>query len=247
MNRYTVVLCLAFAAALSACGARNVPLQDLGPDALFQRGVQQLEDRRWDDALRSLGQFVSQHPGDRRTEEARFLQAEAYFGKKEYVTAASEYVRLANDYSGGEFADDARFRACEAYVSLSPKPQLDQSYTFAAIEHCESLIAWYPTSEFSPRARQIVEEMRDKLAQKAYLSGTYYQKQRAYDSSIIYFDTVVREYPGTAFAPRALLQLVEVYRSLGYTEEMETSRTRLLRDYPSSPEAAQARAVTLPG
>lgn len=235
----------AMAAALGACGARGPLLHELGPDPLYEHGMQKLEAEEWEEAIRAFAQLTSRFPNDARVEEVRFQLGNAYFGKKEYVSAAAEYVRLATDYPSGRFADDARYQTCEAYYRLSPKPQLDQQYTQAAIEHCEALVAYFPQSEFAPKARALVDDLYAKLAHKVLLNGEYYYKRQAFDSSIIYFEDLLARYPGSPYAAKALLRLVQIYHRLGYDEEMEAAKARLLREFPETAEADQAREITL--
>lgn len=239
------VLLAAALFALGACGGRGPILQQLGPDELYELGQRKMESRDWQDAIRAFEQLTARFPGDPRIEEVRFRIGEAYFGKKDYITAAAEFVRLASDYPSGEYADDARFRTCESYYALSPKPQLDQEYTLAAISHCEALIAYHPQSEYVERARERIETLHDKLARKVYLNGEYYYKRRALDSSILYYEALLRDFPRSAYAPKALLRLVQVYQRLRYREEMEAARDRLLREFPGSEEANLAQEISL--
>ena len=136
---------------------------------------------------------------------------------------------------------------CDSYREVSPKPQLDQEYTRAALEHCESLIAYYPDSEFVERAQEIITEMRDKLAMKLFYVGEYYYKRRAWDSAILSFNDVLERYPQTAAAPRALLHLFRTYQELGYEQEARDTRERLLREFPDSEQAREVRDVTVAG
>jgi outer membrane protein assembly factor BamD len=231
---------------LGACASGGPQLNQLEPDALYQLAQRKLEQRSWGEAIRALDQFTARFPGDARTEEARFQLGRAYFEKKDYVTAAGELVRLASDYPSGRFADNARFTTCEAYYRLSPKPQLDQEYTRAAIEHCDALIVNFPQSEYTPKAEQLIGDLREKLAAKVFLSGEYYYKRKALDSSIIYYEGVLRDYPATSYAPKSLLRLVQIYQRLNYEEEMAAARDRLLHEYPDSPEAKQAQEIAPP-
>lgn len=229
----------------SGCASGGPNLYQLGPDALYERGVQEFESKRWNDAIRAFEQIVQRHPMDPRIEEVRFLIGSAYFEKKDYVTAAAEFVRVATDYPRGEYAEEARFKTCEAYFELSPRPQLDQEYTQAAIEHCGALLDSYPTGEYAERTRELVDDLHGKLAEKVFLNGEYYLKRRWYDSAIIYFEDVITRYPSSRFTPRAMLRLVEVYGALGYGDEMESVRSRLEREYPDSEEARLAGEITL--
>lgn len=234
---------------VAGCSARPQNLTQLGPEQLFERATALLNDHKWTEAIAAFEHFVLQYPTHPRVQEARFRLAEGYFGKKEYITSGNEFSRLANDYPAGPYADDARFRVCESYYRLSPKTQLDQQYTKSAYDHCESLIAYFPQSEFVTRAREMMVELRNKLADKEFQAGEFYFKRSAFDSAIIYYEATVRDYADTAHAPRALARLIEIYQALGYKEEEQTTRDRLLKDYPDSPQARalqQSPAATNP-
>lgn len=227
------------------CSSGVVHLENLGPDALFDRGMKELAARHWQNATEAFDRLVIQYPSYARVQEARYRLAEAYFGKKEYVTAANEFSRLASDYPAGPWADDARFRVCESYERLSPAVELDQQYTQAAIDHCQSLIAYYPNSEFAPKAKEIASRLTEKLAQKLYLAGDFYFRRRAYDSSLIYFDQVLKTYPTSNAAAQSLLRMVEAYNSIGDVEEAKAAKERLLREFPGSAAAKEAAEISL--
>ena len=234
---------LAGMALLAACASRGPALTQMPPDSLLALGLRELADEDWGDAAEALQQFTIQYPSHPRYQEARLRLADAFLGDGEYISAAADYVRLAADYPGGEYADDARFGVCVAYAELSPAPQLDQQYTQAALDHCEALVLTFPDSEFTPRAREIAQEMRDKLAEKMFRIGDYYFKSHFYDPAVQYFAETLEAYPGAAVVPKVLLRLYEAYTELGYAEEAQGARERLLRDFPSSDEAARIRSV----
>lgn len=238
---------VALALLLGGCASKSPQLYQMSSDPLYELAMQKVEERKWGDAIKALDQFTGRFPGDPRAEEARFQLGRAYFENKDFITAAAEMVRLASDYPTGRYADEARFTTCESYYRLSPKPQLDQEYTRAAIEHCDALIVSFPNSDFAPRADSLITDLREKLAHKSFLNGDYYFKRKAYDSAILYYESLLREYPNSSSAPKALLRLVEVYQRLRYAEEMEAARDLLLTNFPESDEARQARELKLPG
>ena len=243
VRNYTRFVMAAVLALLTACGTKRPPIDTLTPDQLVDRGMAELANRKWTDAITTFERFVVAFPTHPRMQEVRFRLSEGYFGKKEYITAANEFARLATDYPAGPYADDARFKVCESYERLSPKAPLDQQYTRAAIDHCQSLEAYYPTSEFVPRARQISTDLLNKLGEKQFRAAEFYFKRGAVDSAILYYETTLREYPTTTAAPKALLRLYEAYTNLGYRDEATTARDRLLRDYPESAEAKSLAAA----
>jgi outer membrane protein assembly factor BamD len=236
-HRRPLLLIALLGLALGGCASRGSIIDRLDADGLFQHGTERLADRRWGDAADAFERLLLLYPGHSQAQEARFRLGEANQGRREWITAATEFNRLATEHPAGPWADDARFQACRSYGQLAPRPQLDQEYTRVAIEHCRSLLAYYPDSEYAQPARDLITELTDRLAEKDYLTAEHYFGRRAFDSAIIYYQAIVESYPGTAWAPRALLRLVQTYERLSYDQEAGTTRARLLRDYPASPEA----------
>lgn len=233
------------AVVVGGCGSGQPALGQLAPEDIWTRGVQEYNERDWDEAIRYFERYVLVGGSDPRVTQARYYIARAYFEDRQYVTAAAEYARLAADLGRTDLADDARFGACRAYRELSPEPPLDQEYTRGAIDHCSALVEYFPDSEFATPAMEIVAEMRARLAEKVYGNGDWYLGRRAYDSAIVYFEDVARDYPDTQWAPRALLRLYRIYGTLEYEEERETVRQRLLQDYPESAEAREVGEVSV--
>jgi outer membrane protein assembly factor BamD len=236
MTRFLALCLLAL-----GCSSNSTRLQTFTADDLLLYAEERAAAGKWNDAARAYEQFVFQFPTHARYQETRFRLGDVYFNKKEYLTAAAEYARLADDFPSGELADDARWRVCESYTRLAPRPELDQEYTRTAIQHCQSLIALYPQSEFVDRARAALSSLDNKLAEKLFQQGDYYFKRNAFDSAIQSFEEVLQTYPTTTAAPKALLRLYEAYVKIGYTEEATQAKERLLRDFPESPEARRVK------
>lgn len=232
-------------AVAAACASGGPGFNELGANALFDRAVTEYRDEEWEAAIRTFEHLTLTFPGHARVQEARYLLADSYFSNDEYITAASEFARLADDYPTGEFADDARFKTCVSYFELSPVVQRDQEYTRVAIDHCRSLIGYFPNSEHVTRAQEIVDELTAKLAEKLLSVGEFYYAREAWDSAIVYYQDVVAQYPFAEVAPRALLRLVQTYETIGYADEAQTARERLLSEYPDSPEAEEVREGSL--
>ena len=226
-----------FLLLLTGCASRRVDPRTLAPDDIWTRASVEYEQGDYGAAIPFLEAFVEQHLGDPRAPEALMRLGRAHAARREYISAASYFQRLAEDFPSSTFNLEARYSICTSYLRLSPKPQLDQEYTRAALDHCGSVATNYPGTAQGDSSRVHVAGLRTKLAEKVYQNGLFYQRRRAYDSAVIYFTDVVEEYPETGFAPQALRKLIEVYGVLGYVEEVAETRPRLLRDYPNDPAA----------
>jgi outer membrane protein assembly factor BamD len=192
---------------------------------------------RWRRSAELLTQFVAGAGADARLKPALMALGRSHMQSRDYVLAAADYLRVATEFAAEPEAVQARFGLCQAYHSLSPRSQLDQEYTLAAITYCDSYASLYPATPEAAQAREWITAMRHKLAAKAYQNGFFYFRRGLYDASLVYFNDVLASYPDTPSAPAAQLRLVEAYNRMGYKEEEAAARGRLQRDWPQSTEA----------
>lgn len=97
-----------------------------------------------------------------------------------------------------------------------------------------------------------IEDLRAYLAAQAddaerpkalYWLGEALYSQREYADALLQFETILRDYPRSPEALRALLTGAHAYRQLGETQRAETLLRTLVRQYPKSREAQVARAL----
>lgn len=226
---------------LAGCAGNSINPAELTADELYEQAAGYYQAGNLGRALPLMESFVQLHFGDPRAPEMRLWLGQAYQRRRQWITAAAHYQRLVEDYPSSPHALTARFGICDSYYRLSPPAHLDQEYTYAGIAHCESVATSFPDTEEGTQAAEYLQELRDKLAKKIYDAGEFYVRRRAYDAAVVYFQDVIDNFPQTRFAPAALRSLVETYRTLGYVEEAEAQRERLLSEYAESPEAQEVR------
>lgn len=235
-------LALLAAAALGGCALFRTP-PPLTVESAYTQGMEAFQAGRYRRAAELLTQFVTSTGADPRLRDALMALGRSHMETREYVTAASDYLRVVTEFPTDPAARDARLGLCQAYRALSPRPQLDPEYTQAAISYCESFASIYPGTPEAQQAQQWVGELRGKLAEKAYQTGFFYFRRGLYDASVVYFNDVLTQYPETTWAPAALHQLMQAYGRMGYREEETATRQRLLTQYPQSPEARALAAA----
>lgn len=224
---------------LAGCSGNRLNPARMSADELFETAAGYYQAGNLGRALPLLESFVQLHFGDPRSPDARLWLGQGYERRRQWITAAAHFQRLVEDYPSSPHALTARFGICHAYWRLSPKPELDQAYTYSGIAHCESVSTLYPDTEEGQRAAEYLQEMRDKLAEKVYDAGAHYMRRRAYDAAVIYFRQVLDNFPQSRFVPMALGSMVKSYRAMGYVEEAEVHEERLLQEFPDSPEAQE--------
>ncbi len=201
---------------------------------LFRRG----DFRRAQLALQRLTfEFA---PGQPEAAAARFYLAESYFQTGDRVQAAHEFRKVADEFPASEYAPLALLRAGDSNLRLWRRAELDPTYGETALSIYQELAGRYPESDAAARARPHVRRLQNQFAEKTYRNGMFYLRRKAYDSAIIYFKDVIAHFPDAKLAPDALLRLVDSYRAIGYTEELQETCAHLRRFYPQAAGLAKS-------
>jgi outer membrane assembly lipoprotein YfiO len=207
---------------------------------ILARAQEAYAQESWGDAIEALERLLTVEPSFEDAPTARILLADAYFADEKFITAQQEYTRFLDRFPGHDFTPEAALGICRSFVALSPIPERDQRYTRQALLVCPNVARDYTgiDDDVAAEAARLTNEMRAKLAEKLYLTAhDFYASRQWWDSAIIYYEMIVEDYADTEWAPRAIVGLIQAYTSIGYEDDVETWRQRLLNSYPDSPEA----------
>ena len=225
---------------LGSCAACGGPTQantapDVQPEVEMARGMQLFRHGQFRKAQLVFQRLTFEFSvTQEELAQARYYVAECSFQLGDYVQAASDFRKVADEFSTSQYAPTALLRAGDSNLRLWHRPELDPSYGEAALAIYQELAGRYPESDAAGRARLHVRRLESQFAEKAYKTGIFYMRRKAFDSAIIYFKDVIANYPNAQRAPDALLRLVDSYRAIGYTQEMQETCEHLRRFYPNA-------------
>lgn len=228
---------LVTAVVVCACGrgGPEPPEPEVKLDSVMTQAMADYRDGRCKRAQLGFSRLVGELPSrDPRVAEATYYLAECDFSAGLYLEASRQFRRVADTHGSHPLAPDALLRSGDALAELWKLPTLDPTYGESALAIYRELIARFPTSRAAARAAIKMTALQEKFAEKEYDNGMFYLRLRAYDSAIIYFRSVVANYAQSSFASRALLRLVEAYRTIGYAEEEREACDHLRRYYPDA-------------
>jgi outer membrane assembly lipoprotein YfiO len=229
---------LAFAASslfVFACGG-SLPYPGLTATEIYNIGVQAMEEERWDAAVHAFQAMVLTS-GFESASEARLRLAQSEFERENYIEARAEYQRTLDRFPTDTTAAHASLGICRSLAELSPTPHRDQGFTRQARTNCRQVAADYAGTVVGLRASEIAVDMFNKLAEQDYNTGLHYWKRKLPDSALLYFEAVENTYPESIWAPWALIKKIEVFEDIGYTQDAEETREKLLELYPASEPA----------
>ena len=233
MSLRSILLASQVVLGLLACSGRFDPSQYPTPEALYEATMAEYNDGDCGAAEIGLARLAFELPTrDPRRAEVRFYMAECLFKQHRYLEATREYRRVSDQHAQDSIAPVALLRSGEAYFKLWRRVELDATYGLSALTVLSELLTRYPQSQAAVEARQRIAELNERFARKEYRTGNYYFRLKAYDSAILYFRSVVANWPQATSAPEALLKLVQAYDRIGYEEDMRDMCTQLQRFYP---------------
>ncbi len=239
---------------VAACSSTS-RVRHATPEEAYTRGQAALEKRNYERAIEyfrgvlDYGRTASNEWAD----DAQLGLGRAYFGSKQYILAATEYTRFSELYRADPRAVDAEYERALAYERLSPGYELDQTNTERALTYFRLFAERFPESPRHADAERMIQELRTKMARKAFESGRLYERRELFEAAAMTYERAFAEYPDAAFADDAIVGAIRTY--IRYADQSIDARkaerlqkaadyyTRLLELFPQSPFRAEAETL----
>jgi outer membrane protein assembly factor BamD len=213
-----ILLILASIGIMISCAGKK-PIDKLSLEERYKRGHEFLDNKKYYNAQQEFQIIVLSGSHTELGDDAQYYLAESYFKNKEYILAIAEYERLTRKMKYSTYVEKCRWRICQAYVAESPNYYHDQSNTDKALQKLQEFIEEYPDSEYRSEANNTVKELRNKLAEKILESAVLYIKLHAYDSAVVAYEDLLRQYYDTDFADDAHAGIIRSYLLMKKVEE----------------------------
>jgi outer membrane protein assembly factor BamD len=241
---------------LSSCGEYNKLLKSQDADLKYSYAKKYFNQKKYTKSATLLEEIVQYFRGRTEAEESLYLLAQSYYGQKDYVTASEYFKTYYTTYPKGEFTELARFYGAYGLYLDSPDPRLDQSQTHESIQQFLLYMEYYPQSERSKEAQNILFELQEKLAYKEYLAAKLYYNLGTYmgnnyGACVITADNALRSYPDTKYreeliylmiASKYELAIVSVDERLqGRYREVVDEYYNYMNEYPEGKYVKQAK------
>lgn len=153
------------------------------------------EKKNYQRALTLFELVVNTLRGDARAEKAYFEYAQCHYQTRQYLLAAFYFKNFSNTFTSSPLREEAAYMSAYSNYQLSPSFRLDQKATESAIEEFQIFVNLFPKSEKVGQCNKLIDELRRKLEEKAFGEGQLYYDLRQYQSAVISFDNLLRDYP----------------------------------------------------
>ena len=153
-----------------------------------------------EDYMRAEGLFEHLKPilkGTKQADTVFYYAAYCSFYEKSYLLAAHYFDEFRRTYGNSPFAEETEFMNAYCTYLLSPRPSLDQTYSYQAISLFGLYMSRYPTSGRTTECIGFIEELRNKLVEKSYQNAKLYFNLGNYKAAIIDLNNSLDDFPET--------------------------------------------------
>lgn len=227
--RNKLLIVFSFLLVFSACKNDKLIKKGDSVQVAYQKAMAFYEAKDYGEAANAFDTVTRVGRGSEYGQDAQYYLAESYYKDGQYLLAASEYDRYVSYYPQDERRPEVEYKAAMCYFKQSPRYKLDQSQTRTAIERFQLFNNRYPDSELVTEAAARIDELRNKLAHKAYEAAQFYVRTEQYKAATIYLDRTIDQYPESKWAERALVDQVRTYINYADNSVVESQAARYLK------------------
>lgn len=209
MTRNIVFIFLVTLILLASCSGYDKILKSRDYPYKYKMAMEYYEQQ---DHYRYTGLFEQLAPiykGTQRADTIEFYMAQGYYFQGDFLLAAHYFDKFRRDYPRSVFTEEAEFLFAYCYYKSSPRPLLDQETTNAAISAFGEFLIKYPLSERRAEVNTLLDELRNKLIEKSYLSSKLYFDTKEYKSAIVAIKNSVQQYPNSPYREEQLYLVLQ--------------------------------------
>jgi len=211
---------------------------------LYQKAMNDIKHARYDTARLSLETLINTYPDSEYLAKAKLAIADSYYdegGATGLTQAVSVYQDFITFFPFLEEASYAQMQIAMAHYRRMEKSDRDRSEALEAEAAFQTFIQKYPNTELTPKAEQRLREVQEVLADGDFRIATFYYLRRVDKAAAPRLIDLVNRYPLYSAADRANWMLGAIYERNEHNDMAATYYTRLVKQYPLSPLAAEAK------
>jgi outer membrane protein assembly factor BamD len=202
-KQLTLIACV-FAAILIILGSCKSKYEKLRASndskKKYDEAMRLYNKKEYSKALGLFDDLATRYRGRDGAEDLFYYYAYTNYKLRDYTSARYHFKSFADTYPSSVRAEECRFMAAYCFYLDSPIYSLDQENTNKAIDALQLFINLYPKSDRVPEASKLIQNLRDKLEEKAYANAKLYYTISDYQAAVVAIGNALRDYPDTKYA-----------------------------------------------
>ncbi len=239
--RYLPLICILSLFLVVGCNS-TPDKKSLSPAELLRAGKKEIRLSDAQQAKKFFQQVLEDYPDSQERIAALMLLADTHFDQEEYQEAKFHYRRFIELYPANKYADRAHYYKAMSDFKVMDIALRDQTSTKSALESFELLITNFPQSPYKKPAIEKRNLCLKSLAGNIMEISRFYFRTGSYQSTIVRLKSLAEQYPNHANKDEAVFLIAESYFISQNFSEARQGYKRLLKEYPRSLYAKEARS-----
>jgi outer membrane protein assembly factor BamD len=234
--KFRLYIVLIILVLVSSCGEYEKILKSTDFDLKKAKAKEYYDAGQYVKTTEILAQILPRFRATEEAEDLNWMNAQAYFGMKDYYMAGSYFKSFIDQFPFGRYAEEANFMGALCDYKIAYRPELDQENTKNAIEGFNIFITRFPGSPKIAEARKLVKELEEKLVEKSYLSAKLYYNMNEYKAAVVALNNSMKEYSETKYREEMMflkLNSLFLYAEKSYANKQKERYQDTLDDYYS--------------
>jgi len=231
-----IFIILAATLIISSCSEYQKLLKSTDADLKKEKAKEYFAAGQYVKSSEVLGQIIPRFRATEDGEELSWMQAQSYYGMKDYFTAGSYFKTFVDQYPFGKHAEEAHFLVGMCDYQISPRPELDQENTRNALEEFNIFMNRYSSSPKVEDCKKMVAELQDRLVEKSRSNAKLYYDMKQYKAAVVAINNSLKQYANSKYREEMMYLKLNSMYLYAYNSMPDKQRTRYqdtLDDYYS--------------
>ena len=167
--------------------------------------------------------------GTKRADSVYYYQAMTQYKLNDYIIAGHYFNNFVQMYGNSVLIEEAAYMGAYCYYMQSPRPELDQTSSLQALDAFRLYMIRYPASTRIPDCQRIINELNEKLMEKAYMSAQLYYNLDDYKAAVVSLTNCLVDFPDSKYREEIMFKLLKAKYNLA-AKSIQSRQTERFQD-----------------
>jgi outer membrane protein assembly factor BamD len=227
--------------SVAGCGKDVKPETSYDPEKYLVKSDELVNAKEYKEARKVLFEVKNRDTQKKYGALAHLKIADSYVREGEPDLAIIEYRKFIELYPDNQYAPYAQYQIGMTYFAQIESAERGTGAARTALEEFNRLKKLYPRNPYRDVVELRIEKCRNILAEGDYVIAEFYFNKESYKAAVERLEGLIAKYPDYKKEEEVLLLLGKAHRELKEKVKAKEVFDRLIKKYPSSKAAKEAK------
>ena len=156
-----------------------------------------------------LEELIGLMKGRESTEELYYMYAMANYKQGDYMISAYHFKNFYDLYPNSTHAEECLYMFAKSNQMQSPKPDLDQTFTYKALEAYALFLNTFSEGKYIQECNEAVKTLRRKLEKKALNAAELYYRTENFKAAATSYAQILKDFPDITESEKVSYMIVK--------------------------------------